>query len=243
MFEWNNKSAEKSSKGTSKSSGDKQEQDSSQEEDKEAAFNNPDVKAFLTESKDGQPAYYAFPTKEEWEKLFKDDYKYDKYSSKPNPTEAEVYEELNKLVDSYFDKYYAYPKFITTLRGDLKAADKSKKNLSYAAPSQMYLASLGVLETTGGMMDLRAINKLIRANKLEMTSGVPLKGIDQLDFNKAKKKVSKERFMTLLKSFLDATNKWQHYNGKNPSVNKNGRVGIAQIDVSGKDMSVDEVKD
>lgn len=66
--------------------------------------------------------------------------------------------------------------------------------------------------------------------------------MDHMDFAKTESKITKERFMTLMKAFLDKTSQWKHFKGTKPTVGKSGRVGLAQVDVSSADMKVDEVK-
>ncbi|MFE4029161.1 nuclease [Priestia sp. YIM B13551] len=204
---------------------------------------NNDIKSFLTSETDNSPNYYKFPTEKEWNKLFpSSEYDYDTYSSKPNPSEAAIYKELDKLVDKYFKKYYSAPKFIEECRGDLKSADKSKKKVSYAPPNEFYIMNFPLQLRKLGTGDMKKVNTLTKDKKITYPSAKESDAIKDSDFGKTDYKITKERFMTLMKAFLDKMSGWQHYKGKNPMVSRIGRAGLAQVDISGQDFKLDEAK-
>lgn len=206
-----------------------------------AAVKNADVQKFLTDKKDDKFAYETFPTMEEWKTLFPDGGNdYGTLSQKPGGDEALIYQELNSLVDKYFKKYYSAPDFIEECRGDLKEADKTKKVVSYQPAEDIYYASFKVRRSKMRGPDTTAIGDLIKKEVIKEPKQP--NGMDHMDFAKTESKITKERFMTLLKAFLDKTSQWQHFKGTKPNVSKAGRVGLAQVDVSSADMKVDEVK-
>ncbi|HDR7632484.1 TPA: nuclease [Bacillus mycoides] len=206
-----------------------------------ASVKNADVQKFLTEKKDNKFAYETFPTMEEWKALFPDGgNEYDTFSKNPSGDEALIYQEIDSLVDKYFKKYYSFPEFIEECRGDLKDADKSKKLVSYQPAEDLYSVSFEIKRSKLPASDSVTINNLIKKEVLkkpEKTDRISTK-----DFRNTELKITKERFMTLMKAFLDKTSQWKHYKGKTPSVSKTGRIGLAQVDVSSNDMKVDEVK-
>lgn len=203
---------------------------------------NPDVQSFLTAQENGAPTYNKFPTLEEWNKLFpKNDYVYNLYSSQPGADETLIYQELSYQIDKYFKKYYSAPNFIKECRGDLKDADKSKKRVSYSVPNDFYAMYFDYQRRTQrSFKEVAKIDELTKDKKITRPSETD--SVDAADFRKTDKKITKERFMTLFKAFLDKMSGWQHYKGKGPLVSKTGRVGLAQVDITGKDMTVDEVK-
>lgn len=202
---------------------------------------NADVQKFLTEKKDDKFAYETFPTMEEWKTLFPDGGNdYGTISQKPSGDEALIYQELNSLVDKYFKKYYSAPTFIEECRGDLKEADKTKKIVSYQPAEDIYYASFKVRRSKLRGPDTTAISDLIKKEVIKEPKQP--NDMDYMDFAKTESKITKERFMTLMKAFLDKTSQWKHFKGKKPTVSKAGRVGLAQVDVSSADMKVDEVK-
>lgn len=207
----------------------------------ETSVGNADVKAFLTEQKGGAPVYANFPTIEEWKKLFPEGgYTRENYSINPGGDETLFYQELNSLVDKYFKKYYSSPKFIEECRGDLKDADTSKKKVSYAPAKEFYEMVFNYRLRKLPLKDIRAVNKLSRDGKVT----IPKENdkVEAKHYSNTDGKPTKERFMTLMKAFLDKTSQWKHYKGKQPLVSKTGRVGVAQVDITSKDMTVDEVK-
>lgn len=211
----------------------------------ELTVDNKDVQKFLNDRDEkGQPTYNKFPTKEEWDKLFPGgEYDHESFSKNPSGSEQAIYKELSKQVDKYFGKYYSAKEFIKECRGDLKNADKSKKNASYAPPDEYYKSAfLYKMNTLGWeFKKLRTVNALIKKGTIKQpekeSEFVSMKDIKSLDG-----KPTKERVMTMMKAFLDKMSGWEQYKEKTPAVSKQGRVGIAQVSITGKDMKVDEVK-
>ncbi len=206
-----------------------------------ASVKNAEVQKFLTEKKDDKFAYETFPTMEEWKTLFPDGGNdYGTLAKDPSVDEALIYQELNSLVDKYFKKYYSAPEFIEECRGDLKDADSSKKLVSYEPADALYSASFEAHRNKLHNSDMTSVSKLIQKDNIK--SPQKSERIKSNDFHKTDLKITKERFMTLMKAFLDKTSQWKHFKGAKPSVSKSGRVGLAQVDVSSADMKVDEVK-
>ncbi|WP_263117444.1 thermonuclease family protein [Bacillus subtilis] len=234
QFQWSNSKSQKSDQDTS--GGVK-----SSEQFGKLSASNSEVQKFLTDTKDGKPTYPEFLSKSDWNNLFSSSYSFESYSKKPNGTEADIYKELDSLVDKYFKKYYSAPGFIEECRGDLKDADKSKKKVSYAPAEHFYnMVFWYNLRKSLSYKELKATNKLI-ANKTIVEPEEP-DDVTTKMYGKVDGKPTKERFMTLMKAFLDKMSGWQHFKGKTPLVSLNGRVGLAQVDITGKDMTVEEVK-
>ncbi|ABY46707.1 thermonuclease family protein [Bacillus mycoides] len=206
-----------------------------------ASVKNADVQKFLTEKKDDEFAYETFPTMEEWKTLFPDGGNdYSTLAKDPSGDEALIYQEIDSLVDKYFKKYYSFPDFIEECRGDLKDADKSKKLVSYQPAEDLYYASFNANRNKLHDANIGMVSDLIKKGTIKEPKKTDR--MDSKDFHKTEVKITKERFMTLMKAFLDKTSQWKHFKGKIPTVSKAGRVGIAQVDVSSGDMKVDEVK-
>lgn len=202
---------------------------------------NAEILDFLTK-KDGDDkfAYESFPSRKEWERLFGPNSQYDIFKNKPAGSESLIYQHLNNMVDKYFKKYYSNPDFIKKCRGDLKDAPKSLKRVSYVAAEHLYGITYFARREELDYKSTKQVNKLQKEGKLQKPI-VP-DTITNGDWKKANKKITKERFMTLMKAFLDKMSGWNHYKGKSPMVSKAGRVGLAQVDISGKDITLDEAK-
>ncbi|UOE58080.1 nuclease [Cytobacillus oceanisediminis] len=205
----------------------------------QANYKNPELKTFLTKtSDDGTPVFYSFPTKAEWQKLFPN-YSYEEFKSEPTPSEDKIYNHLNTLVDKYFSKYYSAKNFIEDCKGDMKDADKSLKQVSYTPAEEFYSMVFDMHYSMGSTVSWR-VDQLIKKEKIVKPKKQDF--IKAKAFYKADKKPTKERFMTMMKAFLDKTTGWKHYKNNNPMVSKAGRAGIAQVDISSNGMSVSEAK-
>ena len=211
-----------------------------------ASYANEEVKAFLTETdENGQPKYANFPTREEFKKLFPDSYAatYESRSTKPNGDEALIYQAIDRFVNQYFKEYFVCPEFIESCKGEMENANKHQKMVSYAPPAEFY-KMIANYRYDKYKSDNKTKYDKIKALVDEGKITIPEKSdvVTKKNYNKAGNKPTKERFVTLFKAFLDKMSDWTHYRDNMPLVSGNGRVGLAQVDVTGEDMTVDEVK-
>lgn len=249
VFQWNkdnNNNADNTSAGQTMS-----------EKSGATSIANSDVKNFMQQKNDkGENAYAAFPSQEEWNRLFGSQYTYQLFANSPQPSEALIYKELNSLVDKYFSKFYSKSDFIKKF-DTTKSSSTTESRVSYSDPNSYYAANFAKIkkEILGDygtiyfdpLADAKSLEKPKKLTEILKKGAIKEPKVsDEIsakDITSCGGKPTKERFMTLMKAFLDKMSKWQHYNGKVPNVSKNlNKVGLCQMDITGKDMTVDEAK-